>query len=277
MKIEGSRILITGAAGGIGCALALELARRGAILLLSGRAGNALTAVCSEASRLGARVFMLEADLLEANAVERLAAQAKAAAGGVDILVNLAGISSFKLFQNEDSASIERLWQVNVIAPLALTRALLPSMLARGSGRVVNIGSIFGSIGFACFANYSATKSAIRGFSQALRRELDGSGVGVSYVAPRYTRTPLNSSTVDRMAQAVKMNSDSPELVANHIVRAIEKDRDELYIGFPESLFVRINAVLPRIVDFALRKQTRTMRDFAAPTVSHQLAQEPQQ
>jgi short-subunit dehydrogenase len=276
MNIEGSRILITGAAGGIGCALALQLAQRGATLLLSGRAGHALSSVCSEASRLGARVFMLEADLLEVDAAERLAAQARTAAGGVDILVNLAGISSFKLFQNEDAAGIERLWQVNVIAPLTLTRALLPAMLARGSGRVVNIGSIFGSIGFACFANYSATKSAIHGFSQALRRELDGSGVGVSYVAPRYTRTALNTSAVNRMAAAVKMPSDSPEQVASHIVRAIEQDRDELYIGFPESLFVRINAVLPRIVDFALRRQNRTMRDFAAPTVNHPLAEEPQ-
>ena len=189
-------------------------------------------------------------------------------------MINLAGISSFNLFENEDPISIERMWRVNVIVPISLTRALLPAMLAQGRGRIVNIGSIFGSIGFACFANYSATKSAIRGFSQALRRELDGSGVGVGYVAPRYTRTALNSDAVSRMAKAVKMNSDDPALVAQHIVRAIELDRDEHYIGFPESLFVRINAVLPWLVDLAMRKQNRTMRDFAAPTLTPQLSRE---
>jgi short-subunit dehydrogenase len=274
MKIAGNRILVTGAAGGIGRELALQLARKGAVLLLAGRGSAALATLCAEVMQLGAKVHMLEADLLEPNAAERLAAQAVSAAGGVDILVNLAGISSFNLFHNEDPDGIERLWRVNVIAPLALTRALLPAMLARGHGRVVNIGSIFGSIGFACFASYSASKSAIRGFSQALRRELQGSGVGVSYVAPRYTRTSLNTSAVNRMAAAVKMNSDDPELVARHIVRAIEQDRDEHYIGFPESVFVRINAVLPRIVDLALRKQNRKMRDFTTPIHTPQHLQE---
>jgi short-subunit dehydrogenase len=274
MKLADSRILITGAAGGIGRELALALAKKDAVLLLAGRDGAALATLSAEVMQLGARVYMLEADLLEPSAAERLAAQTTSSVGGVDILINLAGISSFNLFHNEDPDSIERLWRVNVIAPLALTRALLPAMLARRHGRVVNIGSIFGSIGFACFANYSASKSAIRGFSQALRRELQGSGVGVSYVAPRYTRTPLNSSAVNRMAAAVKMNSDDPQLVARHIVRAIEQDRDEHYIGFPESLFVRINAVLPRIVDLALRKQNRKMRDFTTLTHTPQCLQE---
>jgi short-subunit dehydrogenase len=171
---------------------------------------------------------------------------------------------SFRLFQDEDAAGIERLWRVNVIAPMVLARALLPQMLARKSGRIVNVGSIFGSIGFACFANYSANKFAVRGFSQALRRELDGTGVGVTYVAPRYTRTPINAGAVSRMAQALKMNMDDPEVVAANIVRAIEQDKDEHYIGFPESLFVRINAVLPRIVDGALRRQNAEMREYAA-------------
>ena len=274
MNIQGSRILITGAAGGIGRQLALALARKGAVLLLAGRGGDALAQLHRDVSMLAPRVFMLEADLLQPNAAQTLASLAKAATGGVDIVINLAGISSFNLFENEDPISIERMWRVNVIVPISLTRALLPGMLAQGRGRIVNIGSIFGSIGFACFANYSATKSAIRGFSQALRRELDGSGVGVGYVAPRYTRTALNSDAVSRMAKAVKMNSDDPALVAQHIVRAIELDRDEHYIGFPESLFVRINAVLPWLVDLAMRKQNRTMRDFAAPTLTPQLSRE---
>jgi short-subunit dehydrogenase len=262
MKLRGARILITGAGGGIGHPLALSLARQGASLLLAGRPGVALPAICAEVTRLGARAVPLVADLLQAGAPEQLAADA-ISAGGVDVLINLAGVTSFRLFQDEDSAGIERLWRVNVIAPMILSRALLPQMLERGSGRIVNIGSVFGSIGFACFANYSATKFAVRGFSQALRRELENSGVGVTYVAPRYTKTPINAGAASRMASALKMNMDEPSLVADHIVRAIAKDHNEHYIGFPESLFVRINALLPGLVDGAMRSQNRRMRSFA--------------
>lgn len=263
MKLRGARILITGASGGIGHPLALALARQGAQLILVGRDCAALSAACAEVAELGAQALPLTADLLEAGAAEHLAAEALAAAGGVDVLVNLAGVTSFRLFQDEDSASIERLWRINVIAPMFLARSLLPQMLERGSGRIVNIGSVFGSIGFACFANYSATKFAVRGFSQALRRELENTGVGVTYVAPRYTRTPINAGAVSRMASALKMNMDDPSLVADHIVRAIARDHNEHYIGFPESLFIRINALLPGLVDGAMRTQNRRMRTFA--------------
>lgn len=264
MNLWGSRVLVTGASGGIGRQLTLALARKGAILLLADRPGEASDAVLAEAKALGAQATLLATDLLQSDAPGQLAAQAMREAGGVDILINLAGIMSFKLFQDETADGIERLWRVNVIAPLLLARALLPQMLERKSGRIVNVGSVFGSIGFACFANYSANKFAVRGFSQALRRELDGTGVGVTYVAPRYTRTPINAGAVSRMAQALKMNMDDPEVVAANIVRAIERDRDEHYIGFPECLFVRINAVLPGIVDGALRKQNAQMREYAA-------------
>lgn len=260
MNLQGKRILITGASGGIGRQLSLALARKGAVLLLADRPGEAADAVLAETKALGAQAMLLATDLLQPDAPEQLAGQA----GRVDILINLAGIMSFKLFQDETAESIERLWRVNVIAPMVLARALLPQMLERKSGRVVNVGSVFGSIGFACFANYSANKFAVRGFSQALRRELDGTGVGVTYVAPRYTRTPINAGAVSRMAEALKMNMDDPEVVAANIVRAIEQEKDEHYIGFPECLFVRVNAILPRVVDGALRKQTVEMREYAA-------------
>ena len=157
---------------------------------------------------------------------------------------------------------MERILKINAIAPMQLTRAVLPDMLERGSGRIVNVGSTFGSIGFACFASYSASKFALRGFSEALRREIAGSGVDVTYVAPRAVKTALNSAAVHHMADAVKMNMDPPLWVARQIVRAIEKDKKEVYLGFPESLFVRINNLLPRLVDAATRKQNRIMRRF---------------
>ncbi|MBI5918737.1 MAG: SDR family oxidoreductase [Nitrosomonadales bacterium] len=262
MNLKDKRILITGAAGGIGRLVCLLLANKGADLLLADRPGEALEALLTEINGSGGKARVLHTNLLEQDAGESLA-QAAQEAGGVDVLINLAGILSFRLFQNENAENIQRMWQVNVIAPMQLTRALLPAMLARGSGRVVNIGSIFGSIAFVGFATYSANKFAVRGLSEALRRELDGTGVDVTYIAPRYTKTPINAGAAARMSEALKMNMDDPDLVATNIVRAIEKDAKDYYIGFPECLFVRLNAILPRVVDCAMRKQNAQIREYA--------------
>jgi len=152
---------------------------------------------------------------------------------------------------------------VNLLAPMWLTRAMLPVMQEQNSGHIVNVGSIFGSIGFAYFTTYSATKFGLRGFSEALRRELADTGIKVSYIAPRAVKTPMNSDVVMRMGEATKMNMDEPELVVAKIIEAIESDKKDAYFGFPESLFVRINALLPRIVDGSLAAQNRITRAFA--------------
>lgn len=153
--------------------------------------------------------------------------------------------------------------RLNLVVPMLLARIILPGLVAAGTGRIVNVGSTFGSIAFPWFAVYSASKFGLRGFSQALRRELAGSGVGVTYVAPRAARTRLNTGAVYRMAEAVKMRLDEPRWVAGRVVEAIERERDEVYLGWPESLFVRVNALLPGLVDRALRRQTRQMEPFA--------------
>lgn len=262
MNLKGKRILVTGASGGIGRLVCLKLANKGAELLLADRPGEPLDKLLVELNTQGGKASAIHTNLLEEGAGEKLAQDAQAT-GQIDIVINLAGIMSFRLFQNENAENLQRMWQVNVIAPMQLTRALLPAMVARGSGRVVNIGSIFGSIAFVGFATYSANKFAVRGFSEALRRELDGTGVDVTYIAPRYTKTPINAGAAARMSEALKMNMDEPDLVAANIVRAIEKDAKDYYIGFPECLFVRLNAILPRLVDAAMRKQNAQIREFA--------------
>jgi short-subunit dehydrogenase len=263
MKISDSTILITGASGGIGGAIARQLAQRGATLILINRDSDKLAAFAAELRASGGKVIPLAGDLATPGEPARLVQAALDQAGTVDILVNCAGVQNFGFFAEESAADTATLFNINTIAPIALTNALLPHLLKKGKGQIVNLGSIFGSIGFPCFASYSASKFALRGFSEALRRELAGSGIGVTYVAPRFTRTAFNRSAVTRMANALKMNQDEPESVAASVIAAIEHNDRERYLGWPEKLFVRINSILPRLVDQSLIKQAGLMRPFA--------------
>lgn len=263
MKISDSTILITGASGGIGGAIARQLAQRGATLILINRDSDKLAAFAAELRASGGKVIPLAGDLATPGEPARLVQAALDQAGTVDILVNCAGVQNFGFFAEESAADTATLFNINTIAPIALTNALLPHLLKKGKGQIVNLGSIFGSIGFPCFASYSASKFALRGFSEALRRELAGSGIGVTYVAPRFTRTAFNRNAVTRMANALKMNQDEPESVAASVIAAIEHNDRERYLGWPEKLFVRINSILPRLVDPSLIKQAGLMRPFA--------------
>jgi short-subunit dehydrogenase len=102
----------------------------------------------------------------------------------------------------------------------------------------------------------------LRGFSQALRRELAGSGVGITYVSPRAVRTPFNPPVVHRMAELGLMHMDDPRWVAKKILLAIEKDKEEAYIGFPENLFAHLNAIVPGIISRAITRQVPTLISF---------------
>jgi short-subunit dehydrogenase len=263
MKLERQRILITGAGGGIGGALCARLAERKARLCLVDRNPDAAEGIQQQLKNASADTIVVPADITRADERERAANAMIQVWGGVDVLINLAGVMDFARFDEQDPGTLQRMLQVNVEAPLQLTRYLLPQMLERGHGRIVNVGSMFGSIGFPCFAVYSASKFAMRGFSEALRRELAGTGVGVTYVSPRAVRTPFNPPVVHHMAEIGMMHMDDPRPVAQKIVAAIEKERDEAYIGFPESLFARINALLPGLVGRAIVKQVPALRSFA--------------
>ncbi|MCB1758538.1 MAG: SDR family oxidoreductase [Gammaproteobacteria bacterium] len=263
MDLQQTRVLLTGATGGIGMALASQLVQRGASLALVGRTEAALTSLATRLRNDRAEVHVVTADLLQPQARQQVVAQSNALLGGVDLLLNCAGLSSFRPFSDESAANIEQVIQLNLLAPMLLTRELLPAMIERGHGRIVNVGSTFGSIGFAWFTAYSASKFGLRGFSEALGRELAGTGVGVTYVAPRAVRTDFNSAAVLRMAKAVSMNMDEPAWVAERIVAAIEADAKELLLGFPEKLFARLNGLIPRFVDGGLRKQNQLMERFA--------------
>ena len=264
MKLKSKRVLLTGAAGGIGRYVAMGLAKEGARVALVGRNADVLNSLAKEIhEQTGSDVYGICADLSSHSGRQSAVSDAQKLMGGVELLINNAGVVDFCDFSDQDPAMIERIYQTNVIAPVQLSRMVLPEMLLQGEGRIVNIGSTFGSIGFAYFAAYSSSKFALRGFSEALRRELDGSGVGVTYIAPRAVKTSANSAAVYEMAKATNMNMDEPETVAAFIVESILKERVTAYYGWPEKLFVRINALLPRLVDGALRKQNQIMARFA--------------
>jgi short-subunit dehydrogenase len=268
MKLVDKRILLTGAGGGIGSQVARQLIAAGAKLALMGKDQQELEPLIASLGNCRHKPLTFTANLLDREDREKAVNEAARQLGGVDILINNAGMQSFRPFSEEDPEMIERIIQLNTLVPMQLARQLLPDMLARGNGRIVNVGSTFGSIAFAWFAAYSTSKFGLRGFSEALRRELADTGVGVTYVAPRAVKTALNSSAVYRMSEEVKMNMDTPEWAAGKIVEAIKKEAKDVYLGFPESMFVRINAILPRFVDNAMKKQNQKMRLFAKEATS---------
>jgi short-subunit dehydrogenase len=261
MQLSGRRVVLTGAAGGMGQHLAERMAGAGAaVALVDANAG----ALASLAARLP-NSHAIPGDLSGAAGCEAIYGAARGALGGVDVLVNLAGLMSFCTYEDENPERLRTLVQVNLLAPMLLARFALPDMLAQGRGQIVNVGSMFGSMGFAHFTAYSASKFGLRGFSEALRRELADTPVTVTYVSPRAVRTPLNTGPVVRMGEATGMAMDEPAAIAARIFDAVEAGRREAYFGWPEALFARLNGVLPRLIDAGTRAQNRTARAFAKP------------
>jgi short-subunit dehydrogenase len=261
--IKGKTVLLTGGGGGIGGAIATELLARGAAVLLVDRDAGALDAAAARLRAHGERVGTFACDLTLPADRARLVAFAAGWRGGVDVLVNNAGVNHFGLFQDQDPAQIELALAVNVHAPIHLCHALLPHLTTRTDAHIVNMGSVFGSIGYPAYAVYSATKFAMRGFTEALRRELAGSNVAVHYLAPRATRTPINAAAVERMNAELGVAMDDPSVVGIALCRMLEKNTSFAVVGWPEKLFARVNAVLPGAVDGALRRQLPTIRRYA--------------
>lgn len=257
------RALITGGAGGIGCAIAVELLARGGAVLLVDRDEAALTRASERLSRYGDRVGTLTADLTSAQDRQRICADAAAWRGGVNVLINNAGINHFRMFEEQPPEQLDLALAINVQAPIHLCQVMLPQLRRQPEACILNTGSVFGAIGYPGYAVYSATKFAVRGFTEALRRELADTNVHVRYVAPRATRTGINTSAVERMNEELGVAMDPPELVARAVCDMLAGGRAEAVLGWPEKLFARLNGVLPRVVDGALRKQLPVIRRYA--------------
>lgn len=263
MQLKGARVVLTGATGGLGAALAERLAGRGAMLLLTGRSRERLEAV---ALQVGPGHRCVQADLGTPGGVAAVAAAARDF--GANILLNNAGIGGFGLLQDQGEAGVEQVLATNLAAPIQLTRAMLPGLLAQPASAVVNIGSAFGSIPFAGFAAYSAAKAGLHGFSEALRRELADTGVHVLHVSPRAIDTPLNSPAVVALNSHLGNASDSADRVADEIVRLLEKDARRALLGWPEQFFAWLHRLAPGLVDRGLRGKLPAIKQHAAPAAS---------
>lgn len=251
MPLKQRKVLLTGGSGGIGRHVAVEFVREGADLVVMSR---------NNAGLAGAR--HLHADF---STVEGIAAACEIVVDEQpDILVNLAGVQFFGPIEMQTLSDISESYMINLVAPVALCKAVLPSMRRRNSGQIVNIGSVLGSLALAHFATYSSAKAGLRAFSEAFRRELVDTNVAVTYIAPRAVRTGLITPALQKYAEITGMRIDDPVAVSSKIIAAIRQRKKDISIGFPENIFSRFNALLPRIVDAALAGNDRKARKIFA-------------
>ncbi|MBK8160663.1 MAG: SDR family oxidoreductase [Rhodospirillaceae bacterium] len=267
-------VLITGATGGIGAAIARRLAGMKCDLTLIARDPERLAVLADELRHEEITVTEIAMSLGTQSDYPELLQRVSNSNRPIDILINNAAINWFGHFADMPDEDIDGLIATNVTVPIRMARAALVGMRRSGRGIIVNIGSVFGSIGFAGFPVYSACKFALRGFSEALRRELSGTGVKVVYIAPRYTKTAFNDGAVDRMARATGMTMDAPDAVARRIVEAIVNQRPETLIGWPERAFAKLNAIIPRLVDRGLSRTNRKILAHAPEIATRHLLEE---
>jgi clavulanate-9-aldehyde reductase len=199
-ELSGKVALVTGASKGIGRATALSLAREGADIVAAARSGDLLGALRGEVEALGRRCLAQPCDVTQREQCERLVRQAAEALGGIDILVNNAGVGYSGAVIDSDPDEAERMLKVNVLGVYLMTRAVLPAMIQRGGGDIVNLGSVAGVKYSPNFAVYSATKFAVRALSEALRNEVQAHNIRVTLVHPGMTRTAFYDSFAEKGA-----------------------------------------------------------------------------
>ncbi|MBJ2253900.1 SDR family oxidoreductase [Pseudomonas sp. MF6784] len=267
MRLSEARVVLTGASGGIGAAIADALCANGAQVLAVARHRESLAPLLE---RYPQQVFWIGADLTFL-ADRRKVLTVAQAMGGINLLINAAGVNHFAMLEQLEDSDINAMLAVNISAPICLTKILLPLLKQASSAMVVNVGSTYGSIGYPGYASYCASKFALRGFSEALRRELSDTRVGVLYVAPRATSTPMNSPAAQALNDALNANVDDPQTVASAVIRAIAGDHRELYLGWPERFFVRLNSLLPNLIDRSLRKHLPLIRRLSQKTDNEDL------
>jgi short-subunit dehydrogenase len=247
VQIQGATVLLTGATGGLGQAIARELSQRGANLILSGRQREVLDLLATE---LGARP--MQADLAQASEVERLAVEA----GDVDILVANAGLQGIGRLESFDVEELDQTLQVNLRAPIVLARLLMGPMVKRGRGHLLFMSSVNGKAATPRTSLYAATKFGLRGFAHSLRADLRASGVGVSVLCPGFI-SDVGMFARSRVKLPPGVGTRVPRDVAEAVVVAIEHNRGELDVA---PLPVRVGSAFGGLTPELFAKATRLAR-----------------
>lgn len=267
MDLAGRTVLLTGASGGIGSALAAELVARDARVVAVGRDPSRLDALARR--HPAETVLPCVADLGEDTGRATLVALAHRLRPAPSVLVLAHARGAFGLFEAQDPAEMRALVETNLLGPMLLVRALLPLLQRQQQAAVVAVGSTFGSLAFPGFAAYSASKFGLRGLIEGLSREHADGSVRFQHLAPRATRTPFNPPAVDALNSELRVAVDAPEAVARALVAAIVRGDRRRQFGWPEKLFARINGVLPALVDRSLAGQLPTIRRHARAEATH--------
>ena len=258
VRIGGARVLVTGATGGLGQAIAAELSARGAKLVLTGRNDAALVPL---AASLGAEALVV--DLAQRAQVERLLAEC----GDIDVLVANAALPGSGLLSTYSVEQIDRALDVNLRAPILLAHALAPGMVARGGGQLVFMGSLSGKSANGGGSMYSATKFGVRGFALSLRHDLADHGVGVTTINPGVIRDAgMFHESGAKLPPGV--GTRTPADVARAVVRAIEHDPAEIDVApLPLKAGAALAALAPGVADVVTRRLEKRAR------VAEQLAE----
>lgn len=258
MNPEGRLVVITGASSGIGRATALELSRVGARLVLAARRIAELEQVAAECRSNGASADVVETDVSDRHACERLIARASGIAP-VDILINNAGFAIFDRVTDAQPDELEAMMTTNYFGAVWCTRAVLPAMIARGEGLIINVGSITGIMGFAGMSGYCATKFALHGFTEGLQSEVKRSGVRVALVCPGTTRTDffITAHHGKMPAASRLLLAIPPERVARKIVKVLRRPRPRTILPLGARIYMRFKEIAPRPAHFLMTEVSR--------------------
>ncbi len=258
MTLRGASVLLTGASGGIGRALAARLGGAGARVTLFGRREGALREAAEEVVRGGGESLVVTGDVRRPGDAMRAVGEATERFGRLDALVNLAGVAHWRLIEATTDDEIQEQVDVNLLGVFWMTRAALPALLA-SRGAVVNVSSFAGRVGVPYYTAYAATRFGVIGMTEALRREVAARGVRVSLVLPAAVDTPF----LDKAGREHALGKGpagvllSPATVADAITRALERHPAEIYLPRTHRLFALLDVALPGISDRILRRLLR--------------------
>ncbi|HXG11388.1 MAG TPA: SDR family oxidoreductase [Gemmataceae bacterium] len=260
-SIEGSRILITGASQGIGRALAVAAAERGARVLAAARSADLLRELAGEVRARGGTLETVVADVTSPEDRQRMVEAARHFFGGLDILVNNAGIGATGHFVEVSPERLRKIMEVNFFGLTETTRAFLPLLRQGNRPAIVNISSIAGKRGIPARSEYSASKFAVQGFSEALRAELDKDGIDVIVICPGLTQTNFSRNMLEQKARMPldHLRGMTAEQVARKTLRAIEKGKHEVCLTLQGKLMVFVSRFFPRLADHIAARRVRAL------------------